>query len=327
MLRVGLDALARRADTADAATKDSINRLTRIGSVGRHRRRRRSSSTAAWRLVRNATPDDVWLARRLPRGPVGRDLPGRDVRAASRSRSSAATTRRKDNKLEFRSSSNGDSLGRLSTLATARSPCAGSPHPSTFTHGTTGTSSSTIVLEADVGYDLPISRARRQVLPGLEARALEAPGPARRRGRRHRRRPLAQPRPQAAGREGRPAVQDRHAAARVEADRRPQHLQRRLEGRRPRHDDLDDADGLRPGQGPRLRPDLLERQPADVRRAGDLPRRHRLRQRPVRRRQVRDQRREEHDRGRQPAARHRQRQARHPGHARSRRPGEDDRHT
>ena len=61
--------------------------------------------------------------------------------------------------------------------------------------------------------------------------------------------------------------------------------------------------GPRPAEGPRLRPDLLERQPADVRRAGDLPRRHQLRHRPVRRRQVRDERRQEHDRGRQPDAR------------------------
>ena len=43
------------------------------------------------------------------------------------------------------------------------------------------------------------------------------------------------------------------------------------------HDDVDDAHGPRPGRGPRLRADLLERQPADLRRAGDLPRRHQLR--------------------------------------------------
>ena len=84
--------------------------------------------------------------------------------------------------------------------------------------------------------------------------------------------------------------------------------------------------GLGLAQGPRLRPGLLERQPADLRRAGDLPRRHRLRQRPVRRRQVRHERRQEHDRGRQPPARRRQRRGRRPGHARPRRAGEADRH-
>ena len=58
----------------------------------------------------------------------------------------------------------------------------------------------------------------------------------------------------------------------------------------------------------------------------DLPGRHRLRHRAVRRRHVHDERRQEHDRGRQPDARHRQRQPRHPGHDRPRRRSQAHRH-
>ena len=89
-----------------------------------------------------------------------------------------------------------------------------------------------VELQADVGYVVPISRQGVKVFPVSTHGLCKLQRPARRRGRRLGRRPLAEARPEAAGREGRPAVQDRHAAAGVQADRRPEHLQRRLAGGR-----------------------------------------------------------------------------------------------
>ena len=182
----------------------------------------------------------VRLARRqLPRGPAGRGLrTGGDLRLASRSRSSAATTRRRTTSSSSPPRTTAArpavaardvSVLRIAAIVKVTRLGVGSsrfddsrsaPIPNWYLE-------QRVVLVADLLYSQPIHAAGREDLPGLDARAVEAAGPARGRGRRHRRRPLAQPRPQAAGREGRPAVRDRTAAARVEADRRPQHLQRR----------------------------------------------------------------------------------------------------
>ena len=80
---------------------------------------------------------------------------------------------------------------------------------------------------------------RREAVPGHDARPLEAARPARGRGWRDGRRPVTAARREAPGREGRAAVRDRAAAARVEADRRPQHLRRRQPAGPDRGDDLD----------------------------------------------------------------------------------------
>ena len=175
--------------------------------------------------------------------------------AASRSRSSAATTRpRTRSSSSARTSTSTAIFHLVDDLAGVfgrrhGTSCAGSRR-SRRSRTTNWFDEQRIVLAGRRRLRRPDQPPGRQGLPGPEARAVQAPGPARRRGRRHRRRPLAQPRPQAAGREGRPAVQDRHAAARVEADRRPEHLQRRLEGRRRGHDDLDHA--LRASGSPRI---------------------------------------------------------------------------
>ena len=103
----------------------------------------------------------------------------------------------------------------------------------------------------------------REGLPGLHAPAVQAPRSAGRRGRRHRRRPLAVQRPEAARRGGRLPVRHRHAAAGIAADRRAEHLQRLQPGRRDRHDGRDHAPRLRHGRRSGLRRD----QRRDVRRA------------------------------------------------------------
>ena len=116
-------------------------------------------------------------------------------------------------------------------------------------------------------YAVPITREGVKVFPVSTHVPLEAAGPLAVEGGVTGADRSLQPRREAAGREGRPAVRDRHAAAGVEADRRPEHLQRRQPAGPHRHDDLDHDQGPRHGRRPRLRPDVLEREPADVRRA------------------------------------------------------------
>ena len=171
--------------------------------------------------------------RRLPRGPVRRGLHDAGGDAGVRPLQDRHHPRRRTRRRTTSSSSRAD---RRPTRRACRRPARTRERGHAPRRGRDFTTTDwyveqTVVLEADVAYAVPIIAPGREGLPGLHAPALQAARPARRRGRRHRRRPLAEARPQAAGREGRPAVRDRHAAAGVQADRRAEHLQRRLASR------------------------------------------------------------------------------------------------
>ena len=280
------------ADTATAVTDLAITLATALPLAFRGHVRR-ASATDAVSLVTlqghyegpvsfadtsGANPKGGWqidprrrielARRRLPRGPVGRGLPIRrrrrlPARRHDRPLQDRGHPRRQRRPRTRRSSSAPTSTSTatfhlvddlVGVRATATTSCAASPRSRTSPTSDWYVEQQVDLL-ADVGYVDPDQPPGREGLPGQHARPVEAAGPARGRGRRHRRRPLAPARPQAAGREGRPAVRDRHAAARVQADRRPEHLQRRLQGGRRGHDDVDDAVGLRPRRRPRLRPD------------------------------------------------------------------------
>ncbi len=205
-----------------------------------------------WKLVR--ADGGQFPRRRLPRGPVGRGLRvqrGRHLRRHQRALQDPGHPRdEQDVRREARVPLRRRRLPRRPQHLRRRAAHArGHPHR----RGRPLRRLQLVRRAGDrargrrqlPGADHP---RRRQGLPGVDARAVEAAGPTGRRRRRVRRRPLAQPRPQAAGRDRRPAVQDRHPAARDQADRRPQHLQRRLEGEPHRDDDVDDAVRPRPAR-------------------------------------------------------------------------------
>ena len=198
-------------------------------------RRRRSSSRLRPAAGRSSAPDAVELARRrLPRGPVGRGLPTRrhvHRRAALQDRDHPR--RQRDEGREARVHARDGDLaaladGSLLDVHGRRAIAAvATLHATTELVQASSRSSSSPTSTTTV----PISRQGVKVFPVSTHVLSKLRGPlAVEGGVTGADRSLAA-RPQAAGREGRPAVRDRHAAARVQADRRPEHLQRRQPGR------------------------------------------------------------------------------------------------
>ena len=295
-----------RRTTARRAT-DTVSRLTRQGNwratVTFVDTSRRTAEPGGWQVVRRLREptgtSSGWLADGFLEGQWveicsrrRRRLHRRDRPLQDRDHPRRQRRRRTTSSSSARTSTSHDVCHLVDDLAGVRATatCLVAPHrrrSRTFTDDRTGTSEQ---------RDRPRRRRRlrradhppgRQGLPGLDARPLEAAGPARGRGRRHRRRPLAQAR-RSSCRARRTARCSRSARSRPSRSRSTSSTSSTTAPSRTASGTMTSTTltGFGLAEGPRLRPDLLERQPADLRRAGDLPRRHQLRHRPVRRRQV-----------------------------------------